>query len=83
MEVEYKVRRIKVDHIGLPNIIANKRIVPEFIQHDATPEILAETTLKFLRDPEFRAQTKQDLAAVKHSLGTPGGAKCPRPTPGA
>jgi lipid-A-disaccharide synthase len=72
MEVEYKVRRLKVDHIGLPNIIANERIVPEFIQQDATPEALAEATLKHLRDPAYRAQTKQNLLAVRQALGTPG-----------
>jgi lipid-A-disaccharide synthase len=72
MEFEYKVRRIKVDHIGLPNIIANERIVPEYIQHDATPEALAESTLRYLRDPEHRAQTRKRLESVKDALGSPG-----------
>ena len=72
MEVEYRVRRIKVEHIGLPNIVADDRVVPEFIQNDATPEALAEAALKYLRDPAYRARTKEHLSKVKQALGDPG-----------
>ena len=66
------IRRIKLDHIGLPNIIANERIVPELIQDKATPEALASETLRFLLDPAHRADTKKRLQDVKTILGTPG-----------
>src|SRR5439155_17828643 len=72
MEMEYKLRRIKVEHIGMPNIIAGERIVPEFIQHDATPEALAESALRFLQDPEARARVKSALQGVRAALGEPG-----------
>ncbi len=73
MELEINViRRIKPEHIGLPNIIANERIVPELIQQAATPDALATATLRFLLDPAYRAETKQRLQNMKTVLGTPG-----------
>ena len=29
---------IRVDHLGMPNILAGKEIIPEFIQHEASPD---------------------------------------------
>jgi lipid-A-disaccharide synthase len=73
MEVEYRLRRIhRIEHIGMPNILAGERIVPEFIQQQARPEALAEATLRFLRDPETRARTRDALLQVRTRLGTPG-----------
>jgi lipid-A-disaccharide synthase len=71
MEAEFRLRRVKVEHIGMPNIIADARIVPEFIQHDATPETLAEHALTFLRDPAARAECKAALAQVRETLCPP------------
>lgn len=39
-------------YIGLPNILAGKFVVPEFIQDDATPENLAQALLNFYGDKE-------------------------------
>jgi lipid-A-disaccharide synthase len=73
MELEVRViRRIRPEHIGLPNIIANERIVPELLQQDANPEALAEATLSFLLDPAHRAETKRRLEQVRNMLGAPG-----------
>jgi lipid-A-disaccharide synthase len=47
-------------YIGLPNILADSRVVPEFIQDDATPENLARALLDFLGDAAARAH----IAAV-------------------
>ena len=54
---------ITVDHIGLPNVLSNERIVPELWQWDVTPERIAETTLQIL-EPSTYAETKQKLANV-------------------
>ncbi len=73
MELEYRLRRVKqVEHIGLPNIIAGKRIVPELIQDAASAEALAGLIVKLLRDPEERQQTRASLAEVRDLLGNPG-----------
>ena len=37
-------------YIGLPNVLAGKFVVPEFIQDDATPENLAQALLNFYAD---------------------------------
>lgn len=65
---------IKVDSIGLVNIIAGKRIVPEFIQGDAQPEIIAGELLELMANEERRKLVKSDLQAVKQALGEPGAA---------
>ena len=65
----------QIDKIALPNILAGKRIVPEFIQNEATPEHLANAALALLNDAVLRAETKRELAAVRGQLGTPGASK--------
>ena len=74
MEWEYRLRGIKkkIPHIGLPNILADRRIVPELIQEEATPEAIAEQALLLLNDIETRQQARRELLAVRESLGTPG-----------
>ncbi len=62
----------QIDMIALPNIVAGKKIVPEFIQSDATPENISHAALALLNDAELHTQTKSELAAVRASLGTPG-----------
>ena len=37
-------------YVGLPNILAGRFVVPEFIQNDATPENLAQALLNFYSD---------------------------------
>lgn len=66
------VRRvINIPHIGLPNIIAGREIMPELLQENFTPEILADTALKLL-EPARRQQMAQDLAYMRQRLGEPG-----------
>ena len=43
-------------YVGLPNILAGRFVVPEFIQGDATPENLAQALLNFLADKEICAR---------------------------
>jgi lipid A disaccharide synthetase len=74
MEIEYKLRRIekRIPHIGLPNILADRRIVPELIQWAAIPETIAAHALELLNNLETRHRMKQDLLAVRAQLGEPG-----------
>jgi lipid-A-disaccharide synthase len=72
MQAEAAVRRIRPEHIGMPNIVAGRRIVPEYIQNEATPARLAEEVLALLSHPDERARVKRDLAEVRAALGEPG-----------
>lgn len=68
-------RVVEVDHIGLPNLLAGDRIVPEFVQDEATPEALADALLQLLdHGSESRAAQEQALAQVRRRLGRPGAA---------
>lgn len=66
---------VRIPNIGLPNIIAGRRIVPELIQNAANPQNIAAETLKILTEPNVYIQTKNDLAEVKAKLGQAGAVK--------
>lgn len=63
---------VKISNIGLVNVVAGKRIVPECVQFDATPENIAYQTIGLLSDDEKIKNTIQALSDVKDALGAPG-----------
>jgi lipid-A-disaccharide synthase len=65
-------RLIKVDHIGLANIVAEQRIVPELIQDEASAESLAGEVLKILNDQHYAETMRNQLKTVNDKLGQPG-----------
>jgi lipid-A-disaccharide synthase len=68
-------RLIRVDHIGICNIVAGERVVPELIQHDAEPARIAAELGKILTDAEYAAEMKIKLSGIRALLGSGGGAK--------
>jgi len=64
---------IKIPFIGLPNILAGRRIVQEFIQHEATPDNIAGEIGKILGDEAYAGEMRQALREVKNLLGEGGG----------
>lgn len=63
---------IKIPFIALVNVVAGKKIVPEFIQYKAQPHLIADKTLEILNSPEALTTVKSELAKVRQGLGTPG-----------
>lgn len=63
---------VKIPNIGLPNIIAGRRIVPELLQNDANPQAIARETLTLLMDKQAQDTVKAGLAEIKESLGRTG-----------
>lgn len=62
---------VRVDHIGMVNIIAGERVVPELIQDEVTAErILAET--RRMLQPETQNAVVRKLEMVRQRLGPPG-----------
>jgi lipid-A-disaccharide synthase len=85
MVVTYKVsalsawlarRLIRVPHVAMPNLIADRLIVPELLQEACTPERIAAAVEDLLDDPAARAAQKAALAEVCDKLGRGG----PRPS---
>ncbi|MFC1590388.1 lipid-A-disaccharide synthase [Candidatus Omnitrophota bacterium] len=66
---------IRIPDVGLANIVAGKRVVPELIQINATPKKIAAFASDYLKDDKKRRATAQSLSAVKESLGSPGAYK--------
>jgi lipid-A-disaccharide synthase len=54
--------------IGLPNILAEEFVVPEFLQSAATPESLANALWQQLNDLHLQASLKQRFTDMHHSL---------------
>lgn len=66
---------VRIRNIGLVNIVAGKRIVPELIQHRATGANLAREALKILRDESALAAMRDELSKVKEKLGEIGASR--------
>ncbi|MDD2679731.1 MAG: lipid-A-disaccharide synthase [Candidatus Omnitrophica bacterium] len=66
--------QVKIPYIGIVNIVAGKKIVPEFIQFNASPDKIAAKTLEILNNRVELERMRSELAAVKSSLGLPGAA---------
>ena len=65
-------RLIRIPHIGLVNIVAERGVVPELLQHDATPEAVFEAVTRLLSDDAHRSRVIADLQAVSDRMGEPG-----------
>ncbi|BFM12254.1 lipid-A-disaccharide synthase [Simiduia litorea] len=68
-------RMVKIDDIGLENIVAEKRIVQEFIQHNAQPKRIAAEVSRLLDDEDYRTHMITELNKVKGKLGKQGGSE--------
>jgi lipid-A-disaccharide synthase len=63
-------RMVRVPFIGLPNIVAGEKIVPECIQHEANAENLAAVMTPFIESEEVRRATVTKLLRLKDVLGS-------------
>jgi lipid-A-disaccharide synthase len=63
---------LHVDTFAMPNLVAGRRIVPELIQDDFTPERTAEEVLPLLTDHKKREEMSAALFQVREQLGAPG-----------
>jgi len=66
-------RLVRVSSYTMPNLIAGRPVVPEFLQEDADPERIAEALLRLLSGPAREAQLAE-LAGVREALGGGGAA---------
>jgi lipid-A-disaccharide synthase len=72
----YLLRRlVTVDAIGMVNLIAGERIVPELVQDAFTPDAVAREAISMLTDRERAAHIRAGLAQVRTALGGPGASR--------
>lgn len=77
MVITYRMNRLSwwllrprayLPHVGMPNILAGERIVPELLQDDATPEKLATALLSLMHDGPGRAKLDSAFEAIRTAL---------------
>jgi lipid-A-disaccharide synthase len=66
---------IRVNHIGLANLVAEKEIAPELIQKDVNPQRIVEEAFRILRDPLVSRKMTEAMKGVRQRLGEPGAAE--------
>ncbi len=68
-------RLIKVEHIAMPNLIVGHGLVPELIQHEATPQAVCARALALMDDGPDRRAMIDGLGEVRRKLGGPGASR--------
>jgi lipid-A-disaccharide synthase len=63
---------VTVKHLGMPNVLANKEVVPEFIQHEAKPASIANAVQPLITDARTREQMISEFNAIMANLGSGG-----------
>jgi len=66
---------VRVDHIGMVNLIAGERLMPELIQRDVNPKRIAVETRILLDDTKTRDRITQELSKLRQRFGAPGAAE--------
>jgi lipid-A-disaccharide synthase len=67
-------RLVRIESIGLVNVVAGRRIVPEFVQRDFTVARVAAAARALLGDPAARAAQRAEFRALRPRLGAEGAA---------
>ena len=65
---------VRVDHIGMVNLIAGERLVPELVQNDVSAARIAAESRILLDDSQLRCGIITKLAKLRERLGGPGAA---------
>jgi len=63
---------IRTRFIGMPNVLADREVTPEFLQHEARPKAIADSVLQLINDPARREKMIADFDAIIASLGETG-----------
>ena len=67
-------RLVKIEHMGLCNIVAGRSLVKELLQDQATPEAIAAEITRILSDETYRETMVADLESIRGKLGGGGAA---------
>jgi len=65
-------RLVKVNRFAMPNLIAGRDVVPEFVQQNFRPEAVAAKVRELISDSPERKAMLEGLAEVRAKLHSPG-----------
>lgn len=77
MVITYRVSKVSwwlmkdkgyLPYVGLPNVLAGRFVVPELLQHDATPQNLAQALLNLLGNKQATAELEEIFTDMHHTL---------------
>jgi lipid-A-disaccharide synthase len=60
---------VTVKHLGMPNVLANREMVPEFIQHQAKPSAIVKAIRELMERTEARARMVAQFDEIVGQLG--------------
>jgi lipid-A-disaccharide synthase len=63
---------VNVNYLGMPNLLAGREVVPEFIQHRAQPDAIANAVRPLIDDEKARNQMISQFDVVIPKLGGSG-----------
>ena len=63
---------VRVPFIGLANLVAGRKLVPEYVQNDANAENIASALQDMLSDRDQLAELKKQLVELRDVMGGPG-----------
>jgi len=66
---------VKIQDIGLVNVVAGKRIVPEFVQSGCNADLIAAEISKYSSDRPLREKMAEELKVVRTRLGETGASR--------
>jgi lipid-A-disaccharide synthase len=66
---------VRVQTYAMANLIAGRRVVPELIQDDFTPDAAAGEAIRVLTDPAHATRVRADLDDVRSRLGGAGASR--------
>ena len=63
---------VNVKYLGMPNLLADKEVVPEFIQYRAKPNAIVKAVRQLMEDADGRERIISEFDAVVSKLGESG-----------
>ena len=63
---------VNLTHVGLPNIVAGKEVIPELLQDEVSVDAIVNTVLPLLDDLQVNQCMRTELRSVRDKLGEPG-----------
>ena len=63
---------VNVDYLGMPNLLAGKEVVSEFIQHEAKPDPIVKVVRSLMEDADVRNRMISEFVTLVRKLGGSG-----------